>query len=78
MSVNVRPTRDKVFLSDNDYERPSSFQPEAGLEILLADQSRDEVCGEGGFSEDELFHASSCRVYEDPADLLKHIDVIGG
>jgi hypothetical protein len=50
MSVNVRPTKDKVFLSDNDYERPSSFQPEAGLEILLArDQSRDEVRGESTY-----------------------------
>jgi len=32
----------------------------------------------GGFSEDELFHASACRVYEDPANLLRHIDEIGG
>jgi HAD superfamily hydrolase (TIGR01509 family) len=32
----------------------------------------------GGFSEDELVSASACRVYEDPADLLKHIDELGG
>jgi HAD superfamily hydrolase (TIGR01509 family) len=32
----------------------------------------------GGFSEDELVRASACRVYEDPANLLKHIDEVGG
>jgi HAD superfamily hydrolase (TIGR01509 family) len=32
----------------------------------------------GGYGEDELFRASACRVYEDPADLLKHIDEVGG
>jgi HAD superfamily hydrolase (TIGR01509 family) len=32
----------------------------------------------GGFSEDELVRASACRVYEDPADLLKHIDDVEG
>jgi phosphoglycolate phosphatase-like HAD superfamily hydrolase len=32
----------------------------------------------GGFSEDELVRAGARRVYEDPADLLKHIDDIGG
>jgi phosphoglycolate phosphatase-like HAD superfamily hydrolase len=28
----------------------------------------------GGFSEDELVRAGACRVFDDPADLLKHID----
>jgi HAD superfamily hydrolase (TIGR01549 family) len=32
----------------------------------------------GGYSEDELFRAGACRVYDDPADLLKHIDEVGG
>lgn len=32
----------------------------------------------GGYGEDELVRASACRVYEDPADLLKHIDEVGG
>lgn len=32
----------------------------------------------GGYGEDELSKASAYRVYEDPADLLKHIDEVGG
>jgi phosphoglycolate phosphatase-like HAD superfamily hydrolase len=32
----------------------------------------------GGYGEDELERAGAIRVYEDPADLLEHIDEIGG
>jgi HAD superfamily hydrolase (TIGR01509 family) len=32
----------------------------------------------GGYGEDELFKASAYRVYADPADLLEHIDEVGG
>lgn len=32
----------------------------------------------GGYGEDELFKASAYRVYADPADLLAHIDEVGG
>jgi HAD superfamily hydrolase (TIGR01549 family) len=32
----------------------------------------------GGYGEDELVRASAYRVYEDPADLLNHIDEVGG
>jgi HAD superfamily hydrolase (TIGR01509 family) len=32
----------------------------------------------GGYGEDELFKASAYRVYEDPADLLFHLDEVGG
>ncbi len=32
----------------------------------------------GGYGEDELVRSSAYRVYEDPADLLKHIDEVGG
>jgi HAD superfamily hydrolase (TIGR01549 family) len=32
----------------------------------------------GGYSEDELVRASAYRVYDDPADLLRHIDEVGG
>jgi HAD superfamily hydrolase (TIGR01509 family) len=32
----------------------------------------------GGYGEDELFKASAYRVYEDPADLLEHLDEVGG
>ena len=32
----------------------------------------------GGYGEDELVRASAYRVYEDPSDLLRHIDEVGG
>ena len=32
----------------------------------------------GGYGQDELERSSAYRVYEDPADLLKHIDEVGG
>jgi len=32
----------------------------------------------GGYGDDELVRASAYRVYEDPADLLYHIDEVGG
>ena len=32
----------------------------------------------GGYGADELRQAGAIRVYEDPADLLNHIDEVGG
>ena len=32
----------------------------------------------GGYGREELERAGPCRVYEDPADLLKNIDEVGG
>jgi len=32
----------------------------------------------GGYGPDELRQAGAIRVYEDPADLLRHIDEVGG
>ncbi|HET8899649.1 MAG TPA: HAD family hydrolase [Rhodanobacteraceae bacterium] len=32
----------------------------------------------GGYGPDELRHAGAIRVYDDPADLLAHIDEVGG
>lgn len=32
----------------------------------------------GGYGQDELERAGAYRVYQDPADLLKHIDEVGG
>jgi HAD superfamily hydrolase (TIGR01509 family) len=32
----------------------------------------------GGYGQDELERAGAARVYEDPADLLKHLDEVGG
>jgi phosphoglycolate phosphatase-like HAD superfamily hydrolase len=31
----------------------------------------------GGYGEDELQQAGAYRVYQDPADLLKHLDEVG-
>ena len=31
----------------------------------------------GGYGEDELVRAGAYRVYQDPADLMKHLDEIG-
>jgi phosphoglycolate phosphatase-like HAD superfamily hydrolase len=32
----------------------------------------------GGYGQEELERSGAYRVYEDPADLLKHIDEVGG
>ncbi|MGA7267559.1 MAG: HAD family hydrolase, partial [Aestuariivirga sp.] len=32
----------------------------------------------GGYGQEELERAGASRVYEDPADLLSHIDEVGG
>lgn len=32
----------------------------------------------GGYGSDELRQADAIRVYEDPGDLLDHIDEVGG
>jgi hypothetical protein len=31
----------------------------------------------GGFGQEELERSGAARVYEDPADLLRHLDEIG-
>jgi phosphoglycolate phosphatase-like HAD superfamily hydrolase len=31
----------------------------------------------GGYGEDELYRAGAYRVYQDPADLLAHLDELG-
>lgn len=32
----------------------------------------------GGYGQEELERAGAARVYEDPADLLEHLDEVGG
>jgi phosphoglycolate phosphatase-like HAD superfamily hydrolase len=32
----------------------------------------------GGYGQDELERGGAIRVYEDPADMLRHIDEVGG
>lgn len=49
-------------------------------DILAARRARALGVGllSGGYGQDELERAGAFRVYEDPAQLLKHIDEIGG
>jgi phosphoglycolate phosphatase-like HAD superfamily hydrolase len=49
-------------------------------DMLAARRAGDLGIGllSGGYGDDELVRASAYRVYEDPADLLEHIDEVGG
>jgi HAD superfamily hydrolase (TIGR01509 family) len=49
-------------------------------DMLAARRARGLGVGvlSGGYGQDELERAGAMRVYEDPADLLRHIDEIGG
>jgi HAD superfamily hydrolase (TIGR01549 family) len=49
-------------------------------DMLAARRARSLGVGvlSGGYGQDELERAGAVRVYEDPADLLRHIDEIGG
>lgn len=49
-------------------------------DMLAARRARGLGVGllSGGYGEDELERSGAIRVYDDPADLLRHIDEIGG
>jgi HAD superfamily hydrolase (TIGR01509 family) len=49
-------------------------------DMLAARRARGLGVGvlSGGYGQDELERAGAMRVYEDPADLLRHIDEVGG
>jgi HAD superfamily hydrolase (TIGR01509 family) len=49
-------------------------------DMLAAQRARALGVGvmSGGYGREELERAGACRVYEDPADLLKHLDEVGG
>ena len=49
-------------------------------DMLAARRARGLGVGvlSGGYGQDELERAGAIRVYDDPADLLRHIDEIGG
>jgi phosphoglycolate phosphatase-like HAD superfamily hydrolase len=49
------------------------------LELLAARRARALGVGllSGGYGQDELQSAGAYRVYEDPADLLQHLDEVG-
>jgi phosphoglycolate phosphatase-like HAD superfamily hydrolase len=48
-------------------------------DMLAARRARSLGVGllSGGYGQEELERAGAARVYEDPADLLKHLDEIG-
>ena len=48
-------------------------------DLLAARRARALGIGllSGGYGEDELVEASAYRVYEDPADMLRHLDEVG-
>jgi HAD superfamily hydrolase (TIGR01509 family) len=48
-------------------------------DLLAAQRARALSVGllSGGYGEDELIRAGAYRVYEDPADMLRHLDEVG-
>jgi phosphoglycolate phosphatase-like HAD superfamily hydrolase len=48
-------------------------------DLLAARRARALGVGllSGGYGQDELERAGAYRVYEDPADLLRHLDEVG-
>ena len=48
-------------------------------DLLAARRARALGVGllSGGYGEDELIRAGAYRVYQDPADLLRHLDEVG-
>jgi HAD superfamily hydrolase (TIGR01509 family) len=58
----------------------SSVVGDSVWDMLAARRARALEIGllSGGYGREELERAGVCRVYEDPADLLRHIDEVGG
>ena len=58
----------------------SSVVGDAVWDMLAARRARALGIGllSGGYGQEELERAGAYRVYADPADLLKHIDEVGG
>jgi len=58
----------------------SSVVGDSIWDMLAARRARALEIGllSGGYGRDELERAGAYRVYEDPADLLRHIDEVGG
>ena len=58
----------------------SSVVGDSVWDMLAARRARALEIGllSGGYGREELERAGAYRVYEDPADLLKHIDEVGG
>ena len=60
--------------------KTSSVVGDSVWDMLAARRARALEIGllSGGYGREELERAGACRVYEDPADLLRHIDEVGG
>jgi phosphoglycolate phosphatase-like HAD superfamily hydrolase len=58
----------------------SSVVGDSVWDMLAARRARALGIGllSGGYGVEELYRAGGYRVYEDPADLLKHLDEVGG
>jgi HAD superfamily hydrolase (TIGR01509 family) len=58
----------------------SSVVGDSVWDMLAARRARALEIGllSGGYGREELERAGAYRVYEDPADLLRHIDEVGG
>lgn len=62
-----RPIRDCIVVGDSVWDQLAARRAWALSVGLLS----------GGYGEDELVRAGAYRVYQDPADLMKHLDEIG-
>src|SRR6266404_267124 len=86
-------TRDQVKYGKPDPDLFLAAAEQLGIEIATASVVGDSVWDmlaarraraleigllSGGYGREELERAGACRVYEDPADLLRHIDEVGG
>ncbi len=62
-----RPIRDCIVVGDSVWDQLAARRAWAlGVGLLS-----------GGYGEEELVRAGAYRVYQDPADLMKHLDEIG-
>ncbi len=72
-------TRDQVRHAKPDPVRASVVVGDSVWDLLAARRARALGVGllSGGYGAEELERAGAYRVYQDPADLLKHLDEVG-
>jgi beta-phosphoglucomutase-like phosphatase (HAD superfamily) len=71
-------TRDQVRYAKPDPDLFLTAAERIGVSIFDSIVVGDSICLlSGGYGEDELVKAGAYRVYEDPADLLRHLDEVG-
>ncbi|MCL5099194.1 MAG: HAD family hydrolase [Candidatus Omnitrophica bacterium] len=79
-------TRDQVQYAKPDPDLFLAAAERLGMEIsssiVVGDSVWDFAIGvgllSGGYGQDELERAGAYRVYQDPADLMRHLDEVGG